>query len=115
MSQAQAKMQCQAALQKLVDDGAEAASMVARDGVPVLSQWTISANEDLFAAMAAAMFGAADACAMESGQKSPEKVAVMGNGYQFSVHGLDEQHLLVVIGTASEALVGELQGALHDA
>ncbi|MGB1697525.1 MAG: roadblock/LC7 domain-containing protein [Thermoplasmatota archaeon] len=115
MSQAQAKMQCQAVLQKLIDGDAQAASIVARDGVPVLSQWNISANEDLFAAMAAAMFGAADACAMESGRESPQQVKVRGDGYEFAVHSLDDQHLLVLIGAGAPALVDELRDALQDA
>jgi predicted regulator of Ras-like GTPase activity (Roadblock/LC7/MglB family) len=115
MSQAQARLQCQAILLDIVEEGAQAAAIVAKDGIPILQEWNIPANEDLFAAMAAAMFGAADACAMESGKTAPTSISVKGEGHEFSVFGMDDQHLLVVLGPATDEQVSHARDALSDA
>lgn len=115
MSQAQARLQCQSALLEITESGAAGAAIVAKDGIPILEEWNIPANLDLFAAMAAAMYGAADACAMESGKTPPNSLTATGEGYEFSVHGMDDQHLLVVLGAATAEQIGQVRDALADA
>lgn len=111
MSHQQSRLHCQAALLELIESGTIAASIASRDGLPVLSEWNTPASEDLFVAMAAAMYGAADACNKETGQDAPQAIRVEGE-QPFSVHRLDDDYLLVALGDLQGNL-DKLRAALH--
>lgn len=83
-------------------------AIVRRDGIPAVSRFRRSADEESFAAMMAAAWGAIEAACSEWTSAPPTHAVVAADGLALAIGGLDDEVLIVVVGAsgagASEAL-----------
>ena len=94
--------QIRAVLAKLVDGKSRlGAAVVSRDGIPVASQMARPASEDSFAAMAAAVLGAAEGAIQEWAEDRPQHLTAEGAKVRIVLQGLDNDFFLAVVSPAS--------------
>lgn len=99
------------------------AAVVTRDGIAVATRTTRSVSEDSFAAMVAAMLGAADAAMVEWADDQSVRATVEGRSVRITVQALDRDFLLAVAGApgapdaattiANDAAAAQLRDILH--
>lgn len=93
--------------------GVLAAALVGRDGLPVMSRFNRSCNEDAVAAMAAAILGAADAALLDLVGEEAEGFTVVSRGHRFSGAALGDDLMLLLITEAS--VVTDADAVLEEA
>jgi len=96
-----ARAQAQAALEEMVSQGLLGAGLVGRDGLPILLRFPRPVQEETFSAMAAALFGAAEAAMLEVAEQGPATATIDAGKVRLLVTGLDDTHLLVLAAPAA--------------
>lgn len=114
-----ARSQATQALDGLLGQGAVAAGLVGRDGLPVLMRASRPIQESTFCAMGAALLASGEAALQElqeipSGGDASALAWVEAGEFQLAAAGLDSAHLLLVVAPAklgAERLRGAVQAA----
>ena len=86
-----------AALDALLAKGLVGAGLVGRDGLPLLFRFTRPVPQETFAAMTAALVGAAEAALQEIGQSGGGAVTAEAGSLRMAAAGVDDQHILVLV------------------
>lgn len=106
----------QATLDGIVQSaGLLGAGIVSRDGLPILLRFKRPVQEETFCAMAAALFGAAEAALQEMSASAPASAVVDTNDVRLQVAGIDDTHLLIVVAPTaidSARMLGAVEQAI---
>ena len=77
--------------------GIEGAAVITRDGLLIVSNLADNVDAETFAAMSAAMMGAAETAVSELGKEAPERVVIESRRTKLLCAGAGKEAILVVV------------------
>lgn len=116
-----AKAQVSVALDAMVSQGALAAAVAGRDGLPVLLRTWRPVQAETFCAMGAALLASGEAALQELSEARPALALVEAGDLRLIAAGIDDNNLLIVVAPSSMgkdkllAGVNDLRAALRKA